>query len=158
MPSDAQGSVAVEPGPTVQGRAWRMLLETHRDIIRCLEKEFREGVGTELQYYDVMLHVSEGDGGRRMTDLAEAVVLSKSGLTALIDRMEREGLVARRPDPRDRRAVRVVLTEGGEKLFAEATRHHRGVVRRIFTSVVTEEQANAMVEALLRVRDALTPA
>lgn len=148
----------MEPGPTVQGRAWRMLLETHRDIVRRLEKEFREGVGTELQYYDVMLHVSEGDGGRRMTDLAEAVVLSKSGLTALIDRMEREGLVARRPDPRDRRAVRVVLTEGGKQLFAEATRHHRGVVRRIFTSVVTEEQATAMIEALQRVREALTPA
>ena len=158
MASDAQGSPGAEPGPTVQGHAWRVLLETHRDIIRCLEREFREGVGTDLQYYDVMLHVSEGDGGRRMTDLAEAVVLSKSGLTALIDRMEREGLVARRPDPGDRRAVRVVLTEDGEQLFAEATRHHRGVVRRIFTSVVTEEEANAMVEALLRVREALTPA
>jgi DNA-binding MarR family transcriptional regulator len=158
MLSDAQEPSGADPGPTVQGRAWRTLLETHRDIIRCLEREFREGVGTELLYYDVMLHVSEGDGGRRMTDLAEAVVLSKSGLTALIDRMERDGLVERRPDPGDRRAVRVVLTKRGEELFAEATRHHRGVVRRIFTSVVTEEEATTMVEALLRVREALTPA
>lgn len=151
MAPQSQGAPSARRQPTVQGRAWRALLETHRDIVRYLEKEFRHGAGIELQYYDVMFHASEGEGGRRMTELAEAVVLSKSGLTSLIDRMEREGLVARRPDPDDRRAIRIVLTKEGEKRFAEASRHHRGVVRRIFTSVVTEEEATAMVEALRRV-------
>ena len=109
MVPKAQGS-STEDGPTLQGKAWRAILEGHRDIARFLEQEFRRGAGLEAQYYDVMLHVSEGEGGRRMTDLADKVVLSKSGLTALVDRMESEGFVERRPDPDDRRATRIVLT------------------------------------------------
>lgn len=142
-------------GPSIQGRAWRTLLETWRDVVRFLEIECREGAGIELQYYDIMLHVSESDGGRRMTDLADAVVMSKSGLTALVDRMEKEGLVERRRDAADRRATRVALTPEGEKRFAEVSLHHRGVVRRIFTSQVTEEEARLLLGVLARVRGRL---
>lgn len=91
-----------------------------------------------------------------MTDLADRVVLSKSGFTALVDRMEAEGLVARRPDPDDRRATRIVLTPLGEERFAEASRHHRGVVRRIFTSIVDETEAAVIVDVIHRVRQAIT--
>lgn len=134
-----------------------MLLETYRDLFRFLETEFREGAGVEMSYYDVMLHVSEGDGGRRMTDLAEAVVMSKSGLTALVDRMEKEGLVERRPDPDDRRVTRIALTDRGEERFAEVSRHHRGVVRRVFTSRVSEEEARVVIDVLGRVREGIAP-
>jgi DNA-binding MarR family transcriptional regulator len=144
-----------QKGSTIQGRAWRALLETHRDIVRYLEREFRDGAGIELTYYDVMLHISETDGGRRMTELADAVLLSKSGFTALVDRMERDGLVARRADPDDRRATRVVLTPLGEKRLSEVSAHHRGVVRRIWTSRVEEGEAGAIVSALQRVREGL---
>lgn len=142
-------------GPTPQGRAWRALLEVHRDLVRYLDEEFREGTGVDLQYYDVMLHVSEGDEGRRMTDLAEAVVLSKSGLTSLVDRMERDGLIARTPDPSDRRATRIVLTPEGERRFGEVSAHHREVVKRIFTSRVTEEEAEVVVDVLRRLQAAI---
>lgn len=151
-----QGSSSGARGPTLKGKAWRALLEVHRDVVRYLEMEFKDGAGLDLQYYDVMLHVSEGGkGGRRMTELAEAVVLSKSGLTSLVDRMERDGLVERRPDPVDRRATRIVLTDRGGERFQEVSAHHRGVVRRIFTSRVTDEEAAVMVDVLERVRDGL---
>lgn len=144
------------PGPTVQGRAWRAFLETHRDVVAFLEREFRAGAGVELVHYDVMLHVSEGgEGGRRMTDLARAVVLSKSGLTALVDRMERDGLIARKADAEDRRVVRVVLTPTGRKRLTEASEHHRGVVRRIFTSRVSEEEAEVLLGVFARLREAV---
>jgi len=140
---------------TVRVSAWRLLLETHRDLVARLDRELRSGVGLELLYYDVMLHITEGGGARRMTDLAEAVVLSKSGLTSVVDRMERAGLIERQADPRDRRATRVVLTSEGEARFREAAAYHRDVVHGIFTSVLTEEEAGVFVSVLERVRSAL---
>ena len=146
-----QGSRPVASGPSPQGRAWRMLLTVGQSLVRALDREMEGGVGLDLQRYDVMLHVSEGERGRRMTDLARAVVLSKSGLTALVDRMEADGLLERRPDPEDRRATRVVLTDAGRSRFREASAFHREVVHRIFIDRVTEGEAVAMAEALARV-------
>lgn len=139
--------------PTIQGKAWRTLLEGHRDLVRYLETTFDADV--PLQYYDVMLHVSEGENGLRMTDLAESIVVSKSGLTSLVDRMEKDGLVERRPDPDDRRATRIVLTDKGEKRFADVSAHHRDTVHRVFTSKVTAEEAAVIVDVLERVLDGL---
>ena len=140
---------------TTRGRAWRQLMETYRDLVRWLEQEFRERMDIELRYYDVLLHVSEGEDGRRMTDLADVVVMSKSGLTSLVDRMEDDGLLARRPDPDDRRVTRIVLTEPGENTFAEAASVHAEMIRDVFTSRVTEEQAGVMLEVLERIREGM---
>jgi len=109
-------------------------------------------MGLDLLHYDVLLHVSEGERGRRMTDLAEAVVVSKSGLTSVVDRMEADGLLERRRDPGDRRAIRVVLTPRGEERFREAAEHHAETVRRIFTSLVTDDEAAVIVQVMGRVR------
>jgi len=142
-------------GPTIQGRAWRALLEAHTELIARIEEEFKAHTPIELQHYDVMFHVSEAEEGLRMTDLAGAVLLTKSGLTSLVDRMEAADLIERRPDPRDRRATRIHLTSAGEEKLAVASQHHRNVVRRIWTSRVTEEEAAVVVEALARVRQGL---
>lgn len=146
-----QDSRAEHVASTVRGRAWRALLEVSRDLLQALDAELRRAAELDLQQYDVLLHVSEGVGGRRMTDLAEAVVLSKSGLTSVVDRMEREGLLERRPDPSDRRATRVVLSARGSERFREATEIHRDIVHRIFTFHITDEEADAILEALTRV-------
>lgn len=142
--------------PTIQGRAWRTLLEGHRDLVQYLETTF--GSDVPFQYYDVMIHVSEGENGLRMTDLAQSIVLSKSGLTSLVDRMEKDGLVERRPDPDDRRATRIVLTDEGEKRFAEVSAKHRETVHRIFTSKVTAEEAAVILDVLERVLGGLRDA
>jgi DNA-binding MarR family transcriptional regulator len=137
---------------SVQGRAWRSLVEITHALLRELERELVERVGLNLQQYDVMLHISEGNGGRRMTELADAVVLSKSGLTSLVDRMEAEGLLERRPDPDDRRATRVVLSRHGKALFREASSAHREVVHRIFVDRVSGMEAKVIADVLERVR------
>lgn len=142
-------------GPTTQGRAWRALLETHRELIARVEDEFRTRTPLELMQYDVMFHVSEASDGIRMTDLANAVVLTKSGLTSLVDRMEVAGLIERRADARDRRATRIHLTPLGEDNLAEASRHHRKVVRTIWTTRMSEEEAAVIVDVLARVRAGL---
>lgn len=143
------------PGPTIQGRAWRALLETHRELIARIEEEFGTNTPLELQHYDVMFHVSEARDGIRMTDLANAVVLTKSGLTSLVDRMEVVGLIERRPDPEDRRATRIHLTPEGKERFTEASLHHREVVRQIWTARMGEEEAAVIADVLARVREGL---
>lgn len=143
------------PGPTIQGRAWRALLETHRELIARVAEEFTTNTPLELKQYDVMFHVSEASNGIRMTDLANAVVLTKSGLTSLVDRMEVAGLIERRPDPDDRRATRIHITSEGWKRFAEASLHHREVVRQIWTARMGDEEAAVIVDVLARVREGL---
>lgn len=146
-------TAAAPPRPTIQGRAWRLLIEISRDLFPLLDQEFRANTGLDLQRYDIMLHVSESPGGCRMTDLAGAIVTSKSGLTSIIDRMEADGLLERRPDPDDRRVTRLRLTKLGEERFAQASRHHRSVVRRIFTSRVSDSEAHMVVDVLQRLRE-----
>ena len=150
-----QGSRETGETPSIRGQAWRALLTVTQELVQVLDAELQDGVGLGLLQYDVMLHVSEGEGGRRMTGLAEAVVLSKSGLTSLVDRMERDGLLERRPDPDDRRATRVVLSDEGEDRFGEAAAFHREVVHRIFTSRVSDDEAEVILATLERVREGL---
>lgn len=142
-----------EREPTLKLQAWRAFLETHRDLVPYLDADFRSASDLDLLSYDVMLHVSEGEGGRRMTDLAQAVVLSKSGLTAVVDRMEREGLIERRPDPDDRRATRIVLTKSGEKRFRAAQAHHHETLVDLFTSRLSDEEARVIVDVMTRLGD-----
>jgi DNA-binding MarR family transcriptional regulator len=116
-----------------------------------LEQEFRDYTPIEAQHYDVMFHVHEADAGIRPTDLADAVMFSKSGLTSLVDRMEAADLVERRPDPGDRRAIRIHLTGEGREKFEAASLHHRSVVRRLFTTQLSADEAEVMTEVLTRV-------
>jgi len=155
MTPSPRESALPSAGPTIQGRAWRSLLETHKELISRIEEEFKSNTPLELQQYDVMFHVAEASEGVRMTDLASEVVLTKSGLTALVDRMEAAELIERRPDPEDRRATRIHLTSAGKDKLAAASRHHRKVVRRIWTDRMSEEEAAVIVDVLARVREGL---
>lgn len=146
---------ATPRGPTIQGAAWRSLLETHEKLIRHIEGEFEDHTPLTLQQYDVLFHIHEVGDGMRMTDLARAVLITKSGLTSLVDRMEAAELIERRPDPTDRRATRIHLTDTGERALAEASRHHRNVVRDIWTSRMSEDEAAVLVDVFARVQAGL---
>ena len=77
---------------------WRTFLRAHASITRQLEHDLAAGHMLPLPSYDVLLQLAESPQRRlRMTDLAERVLLSRSGLTRLVDRLSAEGLVARRP-------------------------------------------------------------
>ena len=90
--------------PARQLHAWRAFLEAHARTPERRERELRGEQGIPLAWYDVLVHLHEADGHRlRMQDLAGEVLLSKSGLTRLIDRMERAGLVQRTKEGRIRR-------------------------------------------------------
>jgi DNA-binding MarR family transcriptional regulator len=111
--------------------AWRSFLRAHARIVRCLEAELLAGQRLSLGAYDVLVQLHGAPSNRlRMAELAEAVLLSRSGVTRLVDRLERAGLVVRERVDGDGRGVVAKLTEAGaRRLRAASTIHLSGVAR-----------------------------
>lgn len=109
--------------------AWKAFLSSYRSVLDRLEAELRAEQDLPLSWYDVLLQLREApDGVLPMKDLAAAVLITPSGVTRLVDRMEAEGLVERRPCPSDRRVWWVALTPAGRRrLRAAAPVHLRGI-------------------------------
>jgi DNA-binding MarR family transcriptional regulator len=144
--------------PPAKMAAWRAFLEAHARVTDVLGRELRADESLPLTWYDVLVHLQEAPGHRlRMQELADAVLLSKSGLTRLVDRMEREGLVRRAACPDDRRGILAELTDAGyETLRRTSTTHLRGVDEH-FASRFTPAEAATLADLLgrLTVEDTL---
>ncbi|MBK9344661.1 MAG: MarR family transcriptional regulator [Dehalococcoidia bacterium] len=135
--------------------AWRTFLTAHARVTALLEDELQRERELPLTWYDVLLHLREAPERRlRMTELAAAVLLSKSGLTRLVDRMYAAGLVNRSPDGDDRRGRWVMLTPQGKKRLREAGPVHVRGINRHFIDYLTPEAAQGMTEALARIVEA----
>ncbi|MDT4916323.1 MAG: hypothetical protein QOI15_3004 [Pseudonocardiales bacterium] len=108
---------------------WRTFLRSHARAMRELERELLAETGMPIGWYDVLLQLAEAPQRRlRMAELADRVLLSRSGLTRLIDRLQAEGLVRREPSPDDARGTFTVLTaEGRSRLRAAAPVHLAGI-------------------------------
>ena len=127
-------------------------METYGTITPLLDDELQMGSDLDLQTYDVLLHVREaGDPGIRMTELAQAVVRSKSGLTTLVDRLEERGLLRRIPDAGDRRAIRITLTATGLESFRRAAEVHVTGIERYFVDHISENEAEIVADVLERI-------
>lgn len=136
--------------PAPQLAAWRALLEAHARTTELLGRELREQTGLPLTWYDVLLQLNEAPGRRlRMQDLADSVLLSKSGLTRLVDRMEKDGLVARSACPDDRRGTFAELTPAGRERLRGAAPTHLAGVREHVADLLDDEEATVL-ERLLR--------
>lgn len=109
--------------------SWRSFLRAHATITKALEAELEIEQQLSLAAYDVLVQLSEAPERRlRMTELADAVLLSRSGVTRLVDRLEKVGLVTRSRVVDDGRGVAAELTEQGlNRLRTAATTHLRGI-------------------------------
>ena len=111
--------------------AWREMSACHAAACAALERELGERHGLGISDFEVLERLAESEGRKfRAQDLAEAVHLSQSALSRLVDRLARHGLVERCGCDVDRRGIYVVLTEAGEQRHAEAVPTHRGVLAR----------------------------
>jgi DNA-binding MarR family transcriptional regulator len=111
--------------------AWREMAACHAAACAALERELGERHGLGVSDFEVLERLAESDGRKfRAQDLAEAVHLSQSALSRLVDRLARHGLVERCGCDVDRRGIYVVLTEVGERRHAEAVPTHRGILAR----------------------------
>lgn len=146
----------------VRFKAWRSFLQAHSVVVSRVERRLEDGLGLPFTWYDVLFQLAEAPDRRlRMHELAEAVLLSRSGLTRSIDRMEAAGLVARQAIPGDRRSTYVVLTDAGREKLASAFPIVRQAVLDLFAAHLNEGEAETLGRILGRIRDGaqgITPA
>jgi DNA-binding MarR family transcriptional regulator len=130
--------------PTELG-AWRGLLRVHAALVRELDAELLAKNDLPLSSYDVLIYLGAAPGKRlRMAELADSVLLSRSGVTRLVDRLEREGLIVRDACTSDGRGLYAVLTEKGEEVLARARPTHLAGVRERFLRHFSEEELRTL--------------
>ena len=123
--------------------AWREMSACHAAACAALERELGERHGLGISDFEVLERLAESEGRKfRAQDLAEAVHLSQSALSRLVDRLVRHGLVERCGCEGDRRGIYVVLTEAGERRHAEAAPTHRGVLERTLPAAMLTRANN----------------
>ena len=149
----AEYNAIVDPRPhPLQLQAWRAFLTAHARVTEVLERELDSERQLPLAWYDVLVQLSDAADGRlRMHDLARAVLLSRAGLTRLVDRMAVAGLVERVPCEEDRRGTYVALTGAGATALAQAAPVHLRGVERHFTRHLSDGDARELSHVLARV-------
>ncbi len=134
--------------------AWATFLRAHARVTRALERELHDEQRMALADYDVLVQLAAATPHQlRMGELADRLLLSRSGITRLIDRLERAGYVTRATCDTDRRGSWAVLTDAGYARLREATPSHlRGVAEHFIDRIPSDELA-ALEETLARVLD-----
>lgn len=153
----ASVSVSNPPRPLAgtELRAWRGLLRVHALMVKRLDAELEAAHALPLTSYEVLLHLADADGGKmRMCDVAESVLLSRSGLTRLIDRLERDGLVERVSCDADARGAYAKLTDAGRARLQAASSTHLEGVRVHFLDHFSAVELEVLAEAWERVAGA----
>ncbi|HEX5994961.1 MAG TPA: MarR family transcriptional regulator [Jiangellales bacterium] len=120
---------------------WRLFLRVHARLIRRLEDDLQSKHNLPLAWYDVLVRLVEADKHRlRMSELADRVMLSPSGLTRLVDRLVAEGLVRRAHAEQDGRGFYAVLTDEGYQRLREASGTHlRGIGEYVMSRYTAED-------------------
>lgn len=133
-------------------RAWRGLLRVHASLSKALDQQLEREHGLPLTSYEVLLYLAEADGRKmRMCDLAASVILSRSGLTRLVDRLERDGLLVRESCASDARGAFAKLTPAGEQKLIAARATHLAGVRSLFLEHLSPEEQDVLGSIWMRV-------
>jgi DNA-binding MarR family transcriptional regulator len=132
--------------------AWRGFLRAHGALAKWLDEQLVREHELALSSYDVLVQLRDAPGQRlRMAELADAVLLSRSGMTRLVDRLEREDLLRRDTCSSDARGCFAVLTERGEEVLREARPTHLSGVRDRFLAHFDEEQLGVLAAGWSRI-------
>jgi DNA-binding MarR family transcriptional regulator len=134
--------------------AYFALIEVSSLLRHTVEQQLRDA--GDLSYVQFQLLATLGDaadGSRRMTDLADGVVYSRSGLTYQVGLLEQAGLVARGPSVDDDRGVTVTITAAGRDLLAKVFPGHIDVLRQLFLAPLAPDDIESLARVLTLVRD-----
>ena len=136
--------------------AWRAFLTSHAAAIDRIERDLAAGGDLlPLTWYDVLLELDAAPDRRlRQRDLARMVVLTRSGISRLIDRLEAAGLVCSQPNPEDRRGDLIAITEAGRAALRRTWPAYARGIQEHFARHLTAGEAHTLAAALERVRDA----
>jgi DNA-binding MarR family transcriptional regulator len=125
--------------------AWSGFLWAHAHIVRALDTELEREHGLPLTSYDVLFQLSiAADQRLRMSELADAIVLSRSGLTGVVDRLEQGGLVKQERGEADPHEIYARLTDRGFEVLAEATPTHIAGIKKHFLERLSDKQTKQL--------------
>ncbi len=137
-----------------EARAWLAFFGAAALLDRRLDQKLKDDVGLTHVQYEILARLSGApERELRMTQLAEVLHTTPSGLTYQVTQLERAGLVRRRPCPSGARAVYAVITDQGLALLERAAPGHVAAVRELFIDVLTPEELTAIADGLGRARD-----
>jgi len=130
--------------------AWLALIRTHARLWDQVEAQMRHDSGLTLPRYDVLMQLDHAGGRLRLTELASNVVLSPSGLSKLLDRMEASQLLRREPDPTDARSTYARLTPYGRSLVRKARRTHHAWLQNAFGDALDDRDIADLTRIMTR--------
>jgi len=134
--------------------AYFALMEASSLLQHAVEKHLKAEGGLSWVQFQILARVSDAPGRQqRMTDLADGVVYSRSGLTYQAGLLEKAGLIARQPSDDDERSTTVTLTDDGRELLARILPGHVDVVRRLMLDPLDDGDLTTLTQVLGRVRD-----
>lgn len=149
---DEAGAVESTELDEARSVAWRKFITAHAAVIERIERDLAKEEVLPLGWYDVLLALAEAPERRlRMHELARAVVLSRSGLTRMVDRLERAGLLCRESCPTDRRGSFAVLTDEGLAALHRAWPVYARGISEHFGRHLRDEEVRALTGTLDRI-------
>ncbi|HEX6460247.1 MAG TPA: MarR family transcriptional regulator [Thermoleophilaceae bacterium] len=135
--------------------AWRGLLRGQALLIEEVERELAAAGLPPIGWYDVLTELDKAGGRLRIHELADAVILSRSGLTRLLDRLEAAGLLRREPCEDDRRGTHAVITPSGRRMLARMWPVYERCLAEHFAPHIGSAEARALRSALERVTNSV---
>jgi len=133
-------------------RIWLRLLTCTQMIERVVRSRLRSGFGTTLPRFDLMAQLERQPEGLKMNELSRLLMVTGGNVTAIVDQLEKEGLVERLDEPSDRRAFRIRLTKSVERTFAEMARAHEEWVVEMLSGLSRREQ-DELLRLLARAKE-----
>ena len=123
------------------------MLRAHAALTKTLDAQLEASHGLPLTSYEVLVHLADAEAERmRMCDLADSIVISRSGLTRLADRLERDGLIVRKSCASDARGAFACLTQRGREVVEAARSTHLAGVRELFLGRLSREEQERLGE------------
>lgn len=133
--------------------AWTELIRTQQQLLDKIENDLKDKNFPPLTWYDVLLELSKApDKKIRISELGEKVLLTRSNITRLVDRLEKQSLVTRENCPDDRRGYYACLSEKGEKLKSSMWPVYKDGINQYFSSKLSESEQRLLLETLKKLR------
>ncbi|HEV2814876.1 MAG TPA: MarR family transcriptional regulator [Solirubrobacteraceae bacterium] len=143
--------------PDIKFKAWYAALQASLRSLDRIARDVENETGIPLSWYEVLIYLAkcEDDQRRRMSELAESLLVSRGGATRIVARMEEEGLVRREIPPENRRVTYAVLTPKGLRTAERVRPVHEAAVRRHFTDAFGERDAERLRDVSIAVLEGL---
>jgi DNA-binding MarR family transcriptional regulator len=133
---------------------WQDYLAVHRSIVEQLAAQMMADHRLPLEWFDVLVHLADIPGMRlRQKDLRDRLLLSESGISRMLVRIEQAGLIERTQADEDRRGVEIALTPRGQQALSDALDSHLALVSTLFTERLTPTDHTALRRALNKLRE-----